>query len=835
MSARPPFAVKAILLGTALAVLATGSGCQFSLIELPGLPGVGGPTTAPTPAGPTPTPMPVAQVTFVALLPEALGAGESLAIAVLDEVTGLALNSTLYPMQPREAQTYAVSIPLALNTVVKYRYVRRTNVQLQEDTSLETPVRYRMYYVGGPGETRDVVASWIDRDYNARTGSIEGEVFSRDGMPLPNILVTAGGVQTITDSAGRFDIKGLPQGTHNLVTYALDGSYQVFQQGASVVDDLTTPVKVFLEPAPLVTVTFNVRVPTNTLPGAPVRLGGNLFQVGNTFADLRGGLSALADRMPIMTAGPDGSYSLALRLPAGADLRYKYTLGDGFWNAEHKANGEFQVRQLIVPETDAVVEDVVESWQAGNSAPILFEVDVPENTPVRDIIYVQFNPYGWTEPIPMWPVGDNRWVYKLYSPLSILGSFGYRYCRAGQCGSADDAVTAGDAARGRQIASSLAPQDIKDVVEDWVWLENTQPGNLVGAPVTPRQNGFLAGVEFLPTQHPNWVTPMSLAMQNTQALGSNWVVLTPTWTFANPSPLVLAPVPGRDSFWNDTYRMVSQARELNMNVALFPTPRFATDPQAFWEAAPKTGDWWTAWFNHYRAFLVNYADLATQSGAQALILGGEWLGPAVPDGGAAGGNGAPADASVRWASIITEVRTHFRGTLYWALPYEQETVTLPLDILAEADGVYLLWKVGLSDSTTPSKTEMTEEAGRLLDTSLSPLASSLGKPVLLALAYPSVNGAARGCLADDQGGCLDWRQFSPPNPENASYYVDLQLQADIYESVLNAVNERPWVAGFVSRGYYPPTILQDKSASVRGKPAADLLWYWYPRMLGTTQ
>jgi hypothetical protein len=39
----------------------------------------------------------------------------------------------------------------------------------------------------------------------------------------------------------------------------------------------------------------------------------------------------------------------------------------------------------------------------------------------------------------------------------------------------------------------------------------------------------------------------------------------------------------------------------------------------------------------------------------------------------------------------------------------------------------------------------------------------------------------------------------------------------------------------VSRGYYPPAALRDKSASVHGKPAADILWYWFPRMLGVVQ
>jgi hypothetical protein len=62
----------------------------------------------------------------------------------------------------------------------------------------------------------------------------------------------------------------------------------------------------------------------------------------------------------------------------------------------------------------------------------------------------------------------------------------------------------------------------------------------------------------------------------------------------------------------------------------------------------------------------------------------------------------------------------------------------------------------------------------------------------------------------------------------------LQAQADIYQALLMAVNERPWIGGFISRGYYPPVVVQDASASIHGKPAADVLWYWYPRFLGIT-
>src|SRR5574342_621727 len=68
--------------------------------------------------------------------------------------------------------------------------------------------------------------------------------------------------------------------------------------------------------------------------GRAVALGGNLLQLGNTFSDLRGGLSTVADRMPVLTPLPDGRYSVSLFLPVGAEIEYKYTMGDGFWNAE---------------------------------------------------------------------------------------------------------------------------------------------------------------------------------------------------------------------------------------------------------------------------------------------------------------------------------------------------------------------------------------------------------------------------------------------------------------------------------------------------------------------
>jgi hypothetical protein len=780
----------------------------------------------------------VAQTTFVVMIPEPLAAGETLFITTLDEVTGLSLNATSYPMQARDSLTYTATLPLPLNAVVKYRYVRRSSVQTSEDTNLGAPVRYRLYQVLAQGEVQDIVNDWADKTYARETGVIAGRVLNADtGSPIPNILVVAGGVQYLTDSAGRFDLEGLPAGTHNLVAYALDGIYQPFQQGATVGAGQSTNVDLLLHPAPMVSVTFNVVVPANTVTGAPVRVAGNLLQLGNTFADLQGGLSTDADRMPLLSFTPEGRYSTTISLPAGAYIEYKYTLGDGFWNAEHNSQGAFVLRSFVVPQQDLVLQDQVNTWQSGPSSPILYEVSVPSSTPAGDIIYIQFNPYGWTEPLPMWPLGNNRWAYKLYSPLNMLGSFGYRYCRNGQCGSADDKATAGASTRGRVASTTLAAQDIQDSVNAWEWYENPEPTTLVGASITARPGGFSAGIELQPTYRPNWSYYAPQALANIQALGANEVVFTPTWMYARTNPLDFTTAPGDDPLWIDSAIMISQARALGLQVAIFPAPRFATTAARFWEEAPRDAAWWRAWFDRYRAFAVNYADLATQTGAQTLILGGDWLEPALPNGKLADGSasGVPGDVEARWKAVITEVRSHFSGQVLWALPYTEANLQTPLSFLQDTDGIYLLWSAALTGQASTTQADLANEAGRLLDNEVSALPALIDKPIILAVAYASATGAANGCLTDGEGGCLGWEALSRPNPDTGTVSLDLQGQANLYEALLTAVNGRPWISGFVSRGYYPPAALQDKSASVHGKPAADILWYWFPRMLGVVQ
>lgn len=815
----------------------TSQACSLSLFQSP-FPSTSGTPPVPVPSGPSPTPQPRAEVTFTVRLPGPLAAGEVLAISVVDEVTGIALNAVDYQMTAVDNVTYSTKLTIPDRAIIKYRYVRRGATRVNEDTNTDAPIRYRIVYVNGPTQIIDTVSSWADQPVNTLSGNIFGTVVNADnGAPLPGILVTAGGVQMLTDSAGRFALVGLRSGDHNLVAYALDGAFQTFQQGATVAASQSTPVQIQMKSASLVNVIFTVSVPDSTQRGVPLRLAGNLLQLGNTFSDLRGGLSTVADRMPVLSPLPDGRYSVSLFVPVGAHIQYKYTLGDGFWNAEFTSAGTYALRDLIVPAQNTTIEDVVQSWQAGPNGPILFDVTVPQDTPTGDTIYIQFNPYGWTNPIPMWPKATNEWVYKLYGPLNIVGTFGYRYCRNAQCSSADDSQTASDSAHGRTVLPSLAPQDILDTVNQWTWAQNPGSPTIVSANIPSRGTGFFAGVELQSYYDPSMPTFLPSALQNVQAIGANWVVYTPTWTYSQTSPLIFSSVPGRDMFWSDTTNYVTQARALNLNVALFPQGRFASNPDDFWKSAPRDAGWWDTWFNHYRAFADHYADLASLSGAQGLILGGDWIAPALPSGTLSDGSpsGVPADAEARWRAIIAEVRQHFHGQVLFALPYTTVDVVPPISVLQDTDGVYLLWFAKLTDVQTPNKADLLAEAGRLLDENLAPVQGQVNKPFIIAVSYPSSTYSATGCIPDGKGGCSDWTALNRPNADLSTVNLDMQQQVDLYDAMFNAINTRPWVSGFVSRGYFEPVALLDKSASVHGKPAADLLWYWFPRLLGNVK
>lgn len=780
------------------------------------------------------------QITFWAQLPAVIPPEDTVNLVIQDEVTGLPYNQTRVEMAPLGNGLFGVMLKTNLNSVIKYHYERISSGKKISETTLNgVGLRYRLFSASAPGETLDQIAAWGDSPPSGQIGGrIEGRVIDANtGIPLADIMVTAGGLQTITDGSGQFTLYPLPPGKHTLVSYALDGSYRVFQQQAIVAENAATPTELPMQASSWLNVTFIVSAPENTVDGAAMRMAGNLVQLGNTFSDLGGGVSGDVNQMPQMTYNGDGYYSLKIRLPAETEILYKYTLGDGFWNCEHDAKGNYFTHRLFLPAVSdpILIQDEIATWKTSKTADIWFSVTAPGVTPANDQVSIQFQLANWMPGLPMYRIGDNQWVYPLISPQNFAGAISYRYCRNGQC---SGSLKAGAELSGgvRETTTQFSESAlINDEIISWTQFEVAEytvppPGN-----VSSRGKRFVAGVIFSPYYSPTWDEFIEDGFAEVRETNANLVVISPSWVAVGPSmPLLFSPQLGATPRWHETAHSIEVAHNQGLQAGLFPQMRFLENASAWWQAADTDDEnWWLAWFEQYRDFIIPYAVLAEKTEAESLILGGDWVLPTLPIADNAATFNLPGTVESLWLDIINEVRTHYHGTIAWHIPVSM-LEQAPISILQGVDQIYLQWDTPLTTTSGSSVESMASQATVLMELYIQPFYKQVDKPIILSLAYPSAVGSDIYCIPTSSSDptCLDPTPLLQGPVANLQPDVDLQVQADLYAAVLSTIEYQKWIKGVVTQGWYPPLQLHDASASIHGKPAQDLLAEWYRQLLG---
>ncbi len=392
---------------------------------------------------------PMVEVTFKTLIPENSDLSDGVVFTLLDPLTGENINPKHYLMEIEGDRSFSVTLSVVAGSMLHYRYERGESALIREIGNADAAIMVRRYFVDGPGHVAtDIVVGWEDQVNDFATGSISGSIMDADnGDRLENVLVSASGRETRSNQNGEFTVSGLVQGLHTIVAESKNGDYQVFQQGALVASGLETPANIKMQANERILVQFVVRVPQEHVPGVPLFLLTDLNELG-----------------VIHSNGQDseGQYTFSAELPAGVDIRYKYSLGDGFWNAELTLNGHYLVRQLVLrSEMDGVVIlDQIADWEAGNSAAIWFEMQADDTN--LSSAFIQFKFIDWTPAIRMWPLGEGLFAYKLNSPTNFAAPIEYRYCQDSFCLSAEDAEGQRNA-----IGNLESVQYIEDQVRAW--------------------------------------------------------------------------------------------------------------------------------------------------------------------------------------------------------------------------------------------------------------------------------------------------------------------------------------------------------------------------------
>jgi hypothetical protein len=267
----------------------------------------------------------------------------------------------------------------------------------------------------------------------------------------------------------------------------------------------------------------------------------------------------------------------------------------------------------------------------------------------------------------------------------------------------------------------------------------------------------------------------------------------------------------------------SYTQDAGMSLILFPKPDLGNRSMtAYWADAQLTHDWWLDWFEMYSRLVRNYAFLSEQLGLDTLILGGSSVSPALPNGRLPDGglSNTPYAMSDRWAGLVADIRTIYSGKIVFALSENLENLEA-YAFLANVDGVLVEMDNALSSSPNPDLANLQLRVAEKLDQSLSKIFQTYNRPVILGLHYTSIDGSATDCVSLSKR-CNDLVNDAPAG----SLPVDLNEQADIYSAFFSESLKRDWITGIVSMEFEPSVLVRDASASIRGKPAFDVLSYY---------
>lgn len=723
-----------------------------------------------------------------------------LALDILDDLSSYSDNIRRYPMQNKGDNHYEVNILLDEGFDIRYRYTMIEPAEVPETNVFGQLVDMRMAIAKQDLHIHDTILNWTLEPYNMPFGTISGTFLdSATQMGIPDMMISVAGMQTFTDMTGSFKLHKIPEGTYNLVAYSVDGKYPILQQEVTVVQQQTTKINLQFEALPAVKLQFQVTPPIETV-GVPIRLNGNLLGFGAHYENNFTKTGSIASLMPLLHQEADDAYFIEFELYAGTPFRYRYTIGDGYINAERSGDGLLVTRQFIVPKTSVTIKDEINTWRADDKTPITINIDAPINTPAAEDVSIQINRKGWNQSIPMWHLSDNKWIFILFSN-GHDDTYELRFCRNEQCELSFD-----PASFEQPINISFSETtDIHHQIDSW------HNWNVKG--VTTLQDtdnvfqSTLSGIELIKEYKPSDLVIYKRNLPELRKSGINWLILRPCWDVQLIDDLpVFVPSANNFMFYHELSSIVTSAKEAGMLVSVYPTLNFPADASAWWETAVRSDEWWQHWYQEYAHFLENFAIFAEQNKLSHIIVGEDSIRFTLPEGINSEEDklGTPDHANYTWQSMLEQIKQSFSGKILWANTMNN----IPeYDFIELVDGYYIL--ANYSDSTYDEQSFSQSICENIL-----PFQSNQQKEVYIALNIPAITLDAMG-YTDHMNPLVSTINNDLTN------FIDLESQANLYQDFACTTSSFEWIKGISSRGFNLGLRLTDFSSSIFGKPAME--------------
>jgi hypothetical protein len=767
---------------------------------------------------------------FYVELPDALPEGSNLSIEWVDRLNGHQLSPEYQPMDKVDDRHYQLDVPSKKGYLIQYRYVS-TGASSESEIGLDGKIlASRFFYITEHTRIQDFVLGFSAVETPIPSGRLTGTLqLKGSGQAAVDAIITAGGVSTTASIDGKFLLEGIPAGVQNVTIFSPAGSFEPFEQQAVIEENNVTPMDVELSPRNLVNVTFIVKMPSKTPPDATIRLFGDVSSMGDSYSGLFGGTSLIQDRGVTLTRQSEREYLAVLQLPADTDLHYMYSMGDAFWNGEITPVGKPVRHSIFIDRQDMTIEDSIAAWTTPNFNPITFKFTPPAGTPETDHIQIQFNTFGWMEPIAMWPAGDGTYEFLASNPLNFSAPVDYRFCRSEMCGTVDPSTGQ------EQIFSfeaSEKDQELETAATQWTsWTTLTEPTIVTTEAITTKEADYKVGIELTGSYRPEWKNYIKNSLDSISGLNANTVIIPVTRTFRAVSPLWLDSDLSQDPPVEEIQNTVAYAREKGLRVYLMAQTQIPSSVEDFWNGFHQNHNSWDKWFEEISRFYVSTALLASNVKADGLIIGDEAISQVMSGSIPVQDimNTYPDDGLQRWERILSDVNTAYSGEKWLALNYDDTQVEtkLPIDSVT---GVYVLNLGKISDTPGDAKT-YTDLIAASLDNELEPFFTNTGKKAWIGLDFPSTDSAYQGC-AFISGICRTPSILDFPLPPQPDVAMSLPQQSDLYNAAIPEINRRTWIEGISSRRFLTVGSRQDQSSSIRGKPASDIIWYWFASMTG---